>query len=99
MIKLIFDFPPVAQARPRATRFGRGIRLYDPKQVHLYKAQLAQACQFMEYGEPLTGPLKVELWFYRPVQKSISKKNGPYGPQGRTGRRLNQTPITLSSRH
>lgn len=74
MIKLTFDFPPVAQARPRATRFDRGIRLYDPKQVHLYKAQLAQACQFMEYGEPLTGPLKVELWFYRPVQKSISKK-------------------------
>lgn len=73
-IKLTFDFPPVAQARPRATRFGRGIRLYDLKQVHAYKTQLAQACQFMSYGEPLTGPLKVELWFYRPVQKSISKR-------------------------
>lgn len=74
MIKLTFDFPPVAQARPRATRFSRGIRLYDLKPVHVYKTQLAQACQFMTYGEPLTGPLKVELWFYRPVQKSISKK-------------------------
>lgn len=73
-IKLTFDFPPVAQARPRATRFGRGIRLYDLKQVHVYKAQLAESAQFMYHGEPLTGPLKVELWFYRPVQKSISKK-------------------------
>ena len=74
MIKLTFDFPPVAQARPRATRFGKGIRLYDPKQVHVYKAQLAQSAQFMYHDEPLAGPLKVELWFYRPVQKSISKK-------------------------
>ena len=74
MIKLTFDFPPVAQARPRATRFGRGIRLYDPKQVHVYKSQLAESAQFMYHDEPLAGPLKVELWFYRPVQKSISKK-------------------------
>lgn len=73
-IKLTFDFPPVAQARPRATRFGRGIRLYDLEQVHVYKAQLAESAQFMYHGEPLTGPLKVELWFYRPVQKSLSKK-------------------------
>lgn len=43
MIKLTFDFPPVAQARPRATRFGRGIRLYDPKKVHVYKTQLPPA--------------------------------------------------------
>lgn len=40
MIKLTFDFPPVAQARPRATRFGKGIRLYDPKQVHVCKVSL-----------------------------------------------------------
>ena len=73
-IKLTFDFPPVAQARPRATRFGRGIRLYDLERVHVYKAQLAESAQFMYHGEPLTGPLKVELWFYRPVQKSLSKK-------------------------
>lgn len=74
MIKLTFDFPPVAQARPRATRFGRSIRLYDLEQVHVYKAQLAESARFMYHGEPLTGPLKVELWFYRPVQKSLSKK-------------------------
>lgn len=74
MIKLTFDFPPVAQARPRATRFGRGIRLYDLKQVHAYKAQLAESARFMYHGKPLSGALRVELWFYRQVQKSISKK-------------------------
>lgn len=87
-IKLTFDLPPVAQARPRATRFGKGIRLYDPKQVHVYKAQLAQSAQFMYHDEPLAGPLRVELWFYRSVQKSLSKKSGHYGSQERTGRQL-----------
>lgn len=74
MIKLTFDFPPVAQARPRATRFGKGIRLYDPKQVHVYKAQLAESAQFMYHDEPLAGPLVLRATFYRPIQKSISKK-------------------------
>ena len=74
MIKLTFDFPPVAQARPRATRFGRGIRLYDLEQVHVYKAQLAQSAQFMYHDEPLTGPLVVTIKFYRAIQQSETKK-------------------------
>lgn len=74
MIKLTFDFPPVAQARPRATRFGKGIRLYDPKQVHVYKAQLAQSAQFMYHDEPMDGPLKVTIRFFRNIQQSDSKK-------------------------
>lgn len=40
----------------------------------MYKTQLAQNARFMYHGEPLVGPLRVELWFYRQVQKSISKK-------------------------
>lgn len=74
MIKLTFDFPPVAQARPRATRFGKGIRLYDPKQVHVYKAQLAQSAQLMYHDEPMDGPLKVTIRFFRNIQQSDSKK-------------------------
>lgn len=74
MIKLTFNFPPVAQARPRATRFGRGIRLYDPKPVHVYKAQLAQSARFMYHGKPLVGALKVTIRFYRAIQSSESKK-------------------------
>ena len=36
-MKLTFEIEPVEQARPRATRMGKGIRLYDPKKVSLYK--------------------------------------------------------------
>lgn len=82
MIKLTFDFPPVAQARPRATRFGKGIRLYDPKQVHVYKAQLAQSAQFMYHDKPLDGPLKVTIRFFRNVQQSDSKKKQRQKAQG-----------------
>lgn len=74
MIKLTFDFPPVAQARPRATRFRRSIRLYDPDQVHAYKVQLAQSAQFMYHDKPLNGPLKVTIRFFRNIQRSDSKK-------------------------
>lgn len=76
---MIFEFgiEPVEQARPRATRFGKGIRLYDPKKVTVYKQQLGylvrQAMQ--ERGlEPFDGELTVRFEFYRPVQTSISRK-------------------------
>lgn len=72
-----FDIEPVEQARPRTTRFGKGIRLYDPKKVTVYKQQLGylvrQAMQ--ERGlEPFDGELTVRFEFYRPVQTSISRK-------------------------
>lgn len=35
-----FDISPVEQARPRATRMGKGIRLYDPKKVTVFKRKL-----------------------------------------------------------
>lgn len=73
-MKLIFEIEPVEQARPRATRMGRGIRLYDPKKVSVYKKQLAMMCRFQYKKEPIEGPLKVELTFYRHVQSSLSKK-------------------------
>ena len=81
-IKLTFDFPPVAQARPRATRFGRGVRLYDLEQVHVYKAQLAESARFMYHGEPLTGPLVVTIKFYRAIQQSETKKRHRLKAQG-----------------
>ena len=76
-MKFKFDIAPVEQARPRATRMGKGIRLYDPEKVAVYKRQLGylahQAMQ--ERGlEPYDGPLTVRFEFYRPVQASISKK-------------------------
>lgn len=72
-----FDIEPVEQARPRATRMGKGIRLYDPKKVTVFKRKLGMLAkqQMLDRGlEPYDGPLEVCMEFYRPVQASISKK-------------------------
>ena len=72
-----FNIEPVEQARPRATRMGKGIRLYDPKKVTVFKRQLGMLAkqQMLDRGlEPYDGPLEVCMEFYRPVQASISQK-------------------------
>lgn len=74
MIKLTIPIEPVEQARPRATRMGAGIRMYDLSKVSRYKRAIAKRARLLYTGEPLDGPLKVHLKFYRHIQKSISKK-------------------------
>lgn len=72
-----FDIEPVEQARPRATRMRKGIRLYDPKKVNVFKKQLGMLAkqQMLDRGlAPYDGPLEVRMELYRPVQTSISKK-------------------------
>lgn len=72
-----FDIDPVEQARPRATRMGKGIRLYDPKKVNVFKKQLgllAKQQMLDRRLDPFDGPLEVCMEFHRPVQASISKK-------------------------
>lgn len=76
-MKFEFDIAPVEQARPRATRMSKGIRLYDPKKVTVFKRQLGMLAkqQMLDRGlEPFDGPLEVYMEFYRPVQASLSKK-------------------------
>lgn len=72
--KFVFPIAPVAQARPRATRMGKGIRLYDPQKVHDYKRVLNTMAKEQFKQEPLEGQLRVHLMFFREVQKSLSKK-------------------------
>nr|WP_278764693.1 RusA family crossover junction endodeoxyribonuclease [Limosilactobacillus mucosae] len=74
MIKLIFPIEPVAQARPRARRFGKGIRLYDPPKTAKFKRSLHKLAKASYHGKPLNGELEVTIIFGRAVQKSISKK-------------------------
>lgn len=72
-----FDIEPVEQARPRATRMGKGIRLYDPKKVTVFKRKLGMLArqQMLDRGlDPFDGPLEVRMEFYRPVQASLSQK-------------------------
>lgn len=76
---MIFEFniEPVEQARPRATRMGKGIRLYDPKKVTVFKRQLGMLArqQMLDRGlAPFDGPLEVCMEFYRSVQVSLSQK-------------------------
>lgn len=76
-MKFEFDIEPVEQARPRATRMRKGIRVYDPKKVAVFKRQLGMLAkqQMLDRGlEPYDGPLEVCMEFYRLVQTSISKK-------------------------
>lgn len=76
-MKFKFDIEPVEQARPRAVRFGTGVRMYDPKKVAVFKRQLGMLAkqQMLDRGlEPYDGPLEVCMEFYRPVQASLSQK-------------------------
>lgn len=71
-----FDIEPVEQARPRAVRFGTGVRMYDPKKVAVYKKQLGYLArhEMQERGlKPFDGELAVRFEFYRQVQSSLSK--------------------------
>lgn len=72
-ITVILDIEPIQQARPRATRYGRSIRVYDPPKVSKYKKQLSQLARLQYNAEPLDGMLAVDIKFYRRVQKSLSK--------------------------
>lgn len=74
MIKLILPIEPVAQARPRARRFGKGIRLYDPPKTATFKKQLRALATEMYHDAPVEGEIYLKVAFYRKIQKSISKK-------------------------
>lgn len=74
MIKLILPIEPVAQARPRARRFGRGIRLYDPPKTATFKRKLHKLATEMYHDAPVEGEIYLKVAFYRKIQKSISKK-------------------------
>lgn len=71
---MIFEIEPVEQARPRAAYIGRRIIMYDPEKVKNFKKELSQLARLNYRDDPLDEALEVEISFYRPVQKSLSKK-------------------------
>ena len=73
-IKFRFDIEPVAQARPRARRLGKGIRLYDPPKTAAFKKHLRALAAEMYHDAPVEGEISLKVAFYRNTQKSISKK-------------------------
>ncbi len=52
-MKLIIKGKPEPQLRPRATRMGNSIRLYDPKKTSDYKKHVKLSVQQQWEGKPL----------------------------------------------
>lgn len=72
-LRFVFKIEPQSQLRPRASRRGCHVVVYDPPKVKAFKKRLAAMAREQYHGKPLSGPLVVSFIFYRPVQKSISK--------------------------
>jgi len=76
---MIFKFfiEPQQQERPRAVRFGNGVRMYDPKATKLYKETLALIAKSevvkKGYRRP-QGALAVSMTFVRSMPKSFTAK-------------------------
>lgn len=64
---------PVAQARPRATRMGNGIRLYDPAKVRDYKGYFKFCAAQHAPSTLIDAPLSVSLAVYVQKPKSWAK--------------------------
>lgn len=70
---LTFDIEPVPQLRPRASARGRRVQVYDPPKVKAFKKLLHDLASDEYSCPPLLGALEVDVVFYRPVQRSLSK--------------------------
>ncbi|MCJ2158595.1 RusA family crossover junction endodeoxyribonuclease [Leuconostoc mesenteroides] len=72
-----FDIEPVAQARPRATKVGKSIRMYDPKKTANFKTDLKMMAQIAKkvrkYKIP-DGAISVNIQVVRRVPRSWTRK-------------------------
>lgn len=75
-MKIVVDGTPQAQERPRFRRFGNHVATYDAPNSKNYKAKLKTEW-IKKYGRksmPEGVPLEISIVVYRPIQKSISKR-------------------------
>ncbi|MGR3742134.1 RusA family crossover junction endodeoxyribonuclease [Companilactobacillus sp. DQM5] len=75
-MKIVVEGTPQAQERPRFKRLGSHVATYDPVNSKNYKAKL-KAEWIKKYGRksmPEGVPLEISIVVYRPIQKSISKR-------------------------
>lgn len=73
-IKLIINKTPQPQSRPRFTARGRYVHAYENKKITMYKRMIAATYQsYFGAVKPTEKAIAVDVVFYRPVQKSISK--------------------------
>ena len=69
MIEFTVEGRPVGKARPRVTRNGT----YTPKKTKDYEDLVKWSCRSKYKGEPLKGPLRIEIVFYMYIPKNTSK--------------------------
>lgn len=74
VVQLVINEIPKPQPRPRITVRGKYPHAYEPKSITEYKRLVANKYRSEHKQQlPLSGALSVDVRFYRPVQKSISK--------------------------
>ena len=74
MIKFTIPGKPEPQLRPRATRMGKGIRMYDPPKTKKYKDYVSMIARQNAPKKLLEGELDMTIDIYRQIPKSTSKK-------------------------
>lgn len=77
MKSLSFTIPgaPRGKGRPRATRFGKGVRLYTDAKTASYEGLVALAAQTaLADREPMAGPLCISVLVKLAVPQSASRK-------------------------
>lgn len=77
-VRITIPIEPVGQLRPRATRYGKSIRLYDPPRVATFKKSVADYVDMVMSCEGISKfentALEVRISVFRQVQKNLSKK-------------------------
>lgn len=70
---IVFSVPgvPVAQPRIKATSIGGYARVYTPKTADAYKASVALAFRTAYGGNPVDGPVRIEIEFVMPRPKAM----------------------------
>ena len=74
-MKLTIPIEPKPQPRPRVTARGKFAHAYEPASITLYKRMVAATYQ-KHFGQidPTPKPVAIDVVFYRPIQKSLSKR-------------------------
>lgn len=80
MKQLIINGTPVAKGRPRIGRYGA----YTPEKTQAYE-EYVKTCWIAKYKacKPSEMPLTVDIVFYMPIPKSVSKKQRKKISEGR----------------
>lgn len=73
MIELTIMGEPLPQTRPRYDGRGKFVRVYYADKFLDYRKSVATQAAKQYKGDPLCGPLRIDVTIFRPMQKSGSK--------------------------